>query len=87
MYFIKRTLSPAGKFEDFSLSKSKLRIILIKARTFPKNAEKNVKKATCERIFLKLQTFNLQFYKKMTLLWGYNNDFIKILKPPFLSAS
>ena len=32
MYFIKRTLSPAGKFEDFSLSKSKLRIILIKVR-------------------------------------------------------
>ena len=40
-----------------------------------------------EFIFFKLQTFNLQFYKKMTLLWGYNQDFIKILKPPFLSAS
>ena len=98
--FIKRVHSPIDTFLDFQdfLDKSKLRVVLRKvyfgkfekARKFPKNAQKNAWKVLVKEFFssYKPQFFSSHnFTNKKTLLWVYNKDSIKILKPSLLSAS
>ena len=97
MYFIKTIHSPVETFLDFRFNNPKLRTILEKVyfgkfgkqESFLKLLIKFVK-TTCQRIRYFFQGTSFQstiLQKKTTLLWVYNKDAIKILKPSLLSAS
>ena len=94
MCFIKRIHSPAGKFLNFRINKSKLRIVLIKVcfemfykhKYFLKMLRKICKNYLWKNS-LKVTNFQPRILQKKTpLLWVYNKDFIDVLKLCLLSA-
>ena len=97
MYFIKTIHSPVETFLDFRFNNPKLRTILEKVyfgkfgkqesflKLLRKICKNNLSKNSLFFSRYKLSVYN--FTKKKTLLWVYNKDAIKILKPSLLSAS
>ena len=97
MYFIKTIHSPVETFLDFRFNNPKLRTILEKVyfgkfgkqesflKLLRKICKNNLSKNSLFFSRYKLSVYN--FTKKKPLLWVYNKDAIKILKPSLLSAS